>query len=34
MPVSAFQIKQLLDQKRQAFSTFDRAKYELLSAYH
>jgi hypothetical protein len=34
MPVSAFQIKRLLDQKRDAFSTFDRAKYELLTAYN
>lgn len=34
MPVSAFQIKRLLDQKREAFSTFNRAKFELLTAYN
>ena len=34
MPVSSSQIKALLDQKRDAFSTFSRAKFELLQAYH
>lgn len=34
MPVSAFHIKRLLDQKREAFSTFNRAKFELLTAYN
>jgi hypothetical protein len=33
MPVSGFHIKRLLDQKREAFSTFNRAKFELLAAY-
>ncbi|MGF1569440.1 MAG: DNA double-strand break repair nuclease NurA [Nodosilinea sp.] len=34
MPVSPFQIKALLDQKREAFSSFNRAKFELLHAYN
>jgi len=34
MPVSAGHIKRLLDQKRDAFSTFNRAKSELLNAYN
>ena len=34
MPVSAFHIKRLLDQKREAFSIFNRAKFELLTAYN
>jgi hypothetical protein len=34
MPVSASHIKRLLAQKREAFSTFNRAKNELLTAYH
>jgi hypothetical protein len=34
MPVSPSQIKTLLDQKREAFSSFNRAKFELLQAYH
>ncbi len=33
MPVSSGQIKALLDQKREAFSAFSRAKFELLHAY-
>lgn len=34
MPVSPAHIKALLDQKRDAFSRFDRAKFELLTAYN
>lgn len=34
MPVSSSQIKALLDQKRNAFSAFSRAKFELLHAYN
>jgi hypothetical protein len=34
MPVSPFQIKTLLDQKREAFSSFNKAKFELLHAYN
>ena len=34
MPVSSGQIKTLLDQKRHAFSSFSRAKFELLHAYN
>ncbi|TVP68084.1 MAG: DNA double-strand break repair nuclease NurA [Leptolyngbya sp. LCM1.Bin17] len=34
MPVSPSQIKTLLDQKRAAFSSFNRAKFELLQGYH
>jgi hypothetical protein len=33
MPVSTVQLKRLLDEKREAFSTFNRAKSELLNAY-
>ncbi|NJL49158.1 MAG: NurA domain-containing protein, partial [Leptolyngbyaceae cyanobacterium SM2_5_2] len=31
--MSPFQIKTLLDQKREAFSSFNKAKFELLHAY-
>ncbi|MEB3288439.1 MAG: DNA double-strand break repair nuclease NurA [Leptolyngbya sp.] len=34
MPVSPAHIKALLDQKREAFSSFNKAKFELLAAYH
>ena len=34
MPVSPFQIKTLLDQKRNAFSSFNKARFELLHAYN
>jgi hypothetical protein len=34
MPVSTAQIKKLLDQKREAFNTFNRAKSALLADYH
>jgi hypothetical protein len=34
MPVSPAHIKALLDQKREAFSSFNKAKFELLTAYH
>jgi hypothetical protein len=34
MPVSPSHIKALLDQKREAFSTFNKAKFELLHAYN
>ncbi|HIK46479.1 MAG TPA: DNA double-strand break repair nuclease NurA, partial [Leptolyngbyaceae cyanobacterium M65_K2018_010] len=34
MPVSSAHIRRLLEQKREAFSSFSKAKFELLHAYH